>query len=246
MAVIGISPSPLSSQQQQQQKQQQQAPESDMDKVFKALQIANTGFGIAVNYQKFTNRDAIKEQNEAEMRLKNSQADKIDKENLLIPSKAEKLTEDTAKAATELRDKNYKDVGELRQRWLTNQVTKTSQAAFVAYKKAVELTTGKPSPLKDQAAIISYYQTIEPGLQVKGDERAAVEAARTLDQRFVGAFQKVLRGEPLTDPQRKDIQRASKILWDQQKTSQDTFDGETRRLATERGLDPNQAVLNLF
>lgn len=40
---------------------QQRAPESSMDKIFKALQIANTGMGIAVNFDTFINSDERRE-----------------------------------------------------------------------------------------------------------------------------------------------------------------------------------------
>jgi hypothetical protein len=69
MAVIGVAA--------RAPREQKQRKENDMDRLFKALQIANTGLGIAVNYDKFMNEpERIKASQEAAAAARVEEQDK--------------------------------------------------------------------------------------------------------------------------------------------------------------------------
>jgi hypothetical protein len=246
MAIIGIQPG--------RQQQQQQRPQStgsgfdkDLQRVLAALNIANQGFGIAVNFDKLKTQEL--------------QQQKLGQEIAAQPTPEQaQTTIATAQKGADLQNQiletqltglkdpkpEFKNIQGLRKEWLGNPITKQSQQAQISIEKIANSGQGEPSPAKDHSLVFNYMKMVDPGSTVREGEFATVEkAGGIIDRATVGFFNKTLEGEILTPKQREDFISTAQGLFDKQLQNQQKFDSAFRDLATQSKIDPNQVVLDL-
>lgn len=244
---------------------------TNMDKLFQALQIANAGMGIAVNYQNFQKvredreaAPAIREQ-EAQLRTedinqKQAQTRKIGADtaqteavtaNLPTPEQARKKFDQDLKQSQQVLDQKLKsgrikNAQDLRREWSRDPITIASKNGKVAIDKIRSAGIGEPSAAKDHAMIFNYMMTVDPGSTVKEGEFATVQqAGGIVDRATVGLFNRTLEGEMLTPQQREDFLKVSEDLWQQQVNSQQNLNKQYQDLAGRSGIPAQDVVLDL-
>jgi hypothetical protein len=127
------------------------------------------------------------------------------------------LREQQAKSAREMADRKTaeKKVADalkleegLRKEVMGNPVTKDYLDAQVAFDK-VQRASQDPSAAGDLALIFGVMKTLDPGSTVREGEFANAQNAGGVDDRFVSAYNRVLRGERLSPEQRNDFVRTA-------------------------------------
>lgn len=100
-----------------------------------------------------------------------------------------------------------------------------------------------PSAAGDLSLIFSYMKMLDPGSTVREGEFANAQNAGGIPDRLVAQYNKVLRGERLSEPQRKDFVSQAKTVYDSARARHEA--GVKRRyqtLAEKNQLDPNSVV----
>lgn len=106
----------------------------------------------------------------------------------------------------------------LRKEVMGNPMTRAYLEAQVAFDK-VQRAAKDPSAAGDLALIFGVMKTLDPGSTVREGEFANAQNAGGIDDRFVSAYNKVLRGERLSDQQRADFVRTAQGQFAAQQTS---------------------------
>lgn len=106
------------------------------------------------------------------------------------------------------------------------------------YGRRVQAAAGDPSAAGDIALIFNYMKMLDPNSVVREGEFATAENAGGVSQQVRAQWNKLIKGERLTEDQRQQFVRQAKAQYmaafDQYKTMSDRFSG----LATGYGLDP--------
>ena len=157
---IGINPV------QQPRQEIKEKEETDVDKLFKYLQIANTGMGIAVNFDKIRYGG---ERAQAEIDYKKSQQSYMEKQTAGLPSKEEsQQLRSAAKAKTQLDAKRTLTDREssVRKTFDSDPITQKIQGSYSNASRTLGLLAGdhnKINPLNLEAAKRTTLKAIEDG-----------------------------------------------------------------------------------
>jgi len=133
----------------------------------------------------------------------------------------------------------------LRQQWLSNPETKTTQLVSVAAGKIRDIGTSTPSAAGDMSLIFNYVKLLDPGSTVREGEFATAENTAGIPEQIRRSYNKAMTGERLGDQQREDFVSRAEDLWTVHLSRQKRIDAEFRRLAEEGGIDPSSVVLDL-
>jgi NACalpha-BTF3-like transcription factor len=263
MAIVGVNrPMPT---QKGQSVREPSFIDKSMDRLLKGLQIASTGYGIAVNMDRAEALRAQTAQTQAQtaalpspeeaqtMRgaeLETEQAQIRNLENQ-ISQRTRKTDQDLvesqariSKLQTEARSPEAQT--KLRKEWKSDPITKATQTGKVAIDKVLSAGEGDPNAIKDHSLVFNYMRMVDPGSTVREGEFTTVQEAGGVVDRFtVGLFNRTLQGEMLTPTQREQLIETSQALWQKQVDAQNQINSEYSRLAGQAGLDPSQVVLDL-
>jgi hypothetical protein len=95
------------------------------------------------------------------------------REGLFLPRGTQaKQAERARKEQLETTKTARKDEGSLRNEWLKNPQTKTTQDVATAASKVAKVATGKPSAAGDLSLMFSYMKMLDPGSVVRETEQA--------------------------------------------------------------------------
>ena len=134
---------------------------------------------------------------------------------------------------------------DLRNEWLKNPQTQRMQVVNEAYQKIDKVSQGQASPAGDLSLIFGYMKLLDPGSTVREGEQATAANAGAIPDRIVNAYNMLLGGQKLTPQQRTDFAARAQDLYSVHTANQTQFDNEFKRVASEKGADPNRVVLDL-
>ena len=101
-----------------------------------------------------------------------------------------------------------------------------------------------PSPAGDLSLIFGYMKILDPGSVVRDNEQATAANAPGVPNQIRQWYNEVLKGNVLLPERRKDIMGRAKGFYDVKDRLQKAHEDEYRRLATSRGIKPDDAVVN--
>lgn len=261
---------PINQPRQQYQPQQQQVSglDKDLQRIMQGLQIANAGFGIAVNYQSLQDAAARRQAEQAQqqqsqqlfpLQLQKAQQEAEQAKLATEGMRATTPSFEVGQKALELKNqmaeeqlkalqapKAPKGAEELRKEWLNNPITKNTQQAQISIEKIASAAEGQPTAAKQHSLIFNYMKMVDPGSTVREGEFATVEqAGSAIDRYTLGLFNKTLQGEFLTPKQQEDFINTAKTLFNAQMQNQQRFDQAFTGLAERQGISPQDVVLDL-
>ncbi len=108
----------------------------------------------------------------------------------------------------------------------------------------IRASVTSPSPAGDLALIFNYMKMLDPGSTVREGEFATAEQAGSVPMRVVSMYNRLVSGERLSEPQRKDFFNRAGMLYKQAKGLYDRRAGEYTRIANSIGVDPSQVIVN--
>lgn len=153
--------------------------------------------------------------------------------------------EQGAKNLREQNTANIKNEGDLRDKWLLNPQTKTTQDVSAAVEKVRKIGSSSPSPAGDMSLVFSFMKLQDPGSTVREGEYANAQNAAGIPDKLRNMYNKMVNGEILQPGQRADFVNRSEQLYDVHYQKQMQFNKEFARIASEYKLDPNKVVLDL-
>jgi len=142
-------------------------------------------------------------------------------------------------------EREFKNIQDLRKEYEGNPVTKASRdvvTAFAKIKKAAE----KPSAAGDLSLIFNYMKMLDPGSTVREGEFANAQNAGGVPTRILAAYNNALKGERLTDDQRKDFVGQSEGIFQAQLEQQKALESGFAAQAEKFGLNPQDVLLGGF
>jgi hypothetical protein len=161
------------------------------------------------------------------------EAKKFAKEQELLVSKlANKDNEKTTKSETDLR-----------REWSNSPVTKDSfklTSAVAKVREAVEAGT----PASDISLIFNYMKILDPGSVVREGEFATAQNAASVPDRVQNQYNRVLQGTRLSPRQRSDFLKSAESAFQGHLKTQKAIDNAFIRLATQRGANPSNVVID--
>lgn len=263
MAIVGVNPARRESA--QRPTDTRSTLDKGMDRLLKGLQIASTGYGIAVNIDKARQLQAQTEMMQAQtaampspeeaqqLRSLEQETEKQQGLNIAdqITQRKRKTDQDLLESQAKItklqtESKTPKQQTDLRKEWKSDPITKASQAGQVAIQKVLSAGEGEPNAIKDHSLVFNYMRMVDPGSTVREGEFTTVQqAGGVVDRMTVGLFNRTLQGEMLTPSQREQLIQTSKQLWQQQVDAQQRVNQNYRTLAEKAGVDPSQVVLDL-
>lgn len=263
MAIVGVNPA---------RRESVQTPtdtrstlDKGMDRLLKGLQIASTGYGIAVNVDKARQLQAQTEMLQAQtaampsaqeaQQLRSLQQETEKQQGLNIADQItqrkrktdQDLLESQAKISKlQTESRSPKQQTDLRKEWKKDPITAATQSGQVAIQKVMSAGEGEPNAIKDHSLVFNYMRMVDPGSTVREGEFTTVQqAGGVVDRMTVGLFNRTLQGEMLTPTQREQLIQTSQELWQQQVDAQQRVNQNYRELAEKAGVDPSQVVLDL-
>lgn len=93
-----------------------------------------------------------------------------------------------------------------------------------------------PSGAGDLALIFNYMKVLDPGSTVREGEFASAENSAGVSQRLRGLYNKIVRGERLSDPQRKDFVNRAQRLFNSAVETQQERNEKFRKRGLNSGL----------
>lgn len=112
----------------------------------------------------------------------------------------------------------------------------------IAATKQRETNPGSVSPASDISLIFGYMKMLDPGSVVREGEYATAKNAAGVPDRVLNAYNKALKGEFLSDGQRRDfLGQAAGLYGTARKTAEGVAD-RYRGLASHYGVDPDRSV----
>lgn len=100
----------------------------------------------------------------------------------------------------------------------------------------------QPSAAGDLSLIFSYMKMLDPGSTVREGEFANAQNAGGVGDRIVAQYNKLLRGERLSEPQRADFVSQARTVYDSAKTRHGGVEKRFRGLAQKSGIDPDLVI----
>ena len=94
----------------------------------------------------------------------------------------------------------------------------------------------------DLALIFNYMKVLDPGSVVREGEFATAETAGSIPNRVVAQYNKVLKGERLSEEQRNDFVDRAKRLYEGAEELQTQYENQTTEKAKASGIDPKRVI----
>ena len=122
---------------------------------------------------------------------------------------------------------------------LRNDFDKSSKQFSVARDafSKLEAAAVDPSPAGDLALIFSFMKVNDPGSTVREGEFATAQNSGSVTDRVKSLYNRVLEGTRLTETQRKDFVKRSRLLFKTQEKTQDRNIKRFKGIAKRKGLD---------
>jgi hypothetical protein len=146
--------------------------------------------------------------------------------------------------ATPIDDKSEKDQTFDRANTLRDEYV-TQSKDFVSVQSAYSTITalGKsPSAAGDIGLLTSFMRMVDPGSTVREGELATAENAGGVPDNVRSRYNNLLRGERLSEDQRKDFIGQAKNMFDARKGGQKKLRGTYKDLATRSKVDPLDVI----
>jgi hypothetical protein len=112
-----------------------------------------------------------------------------------------------------------------------------------AYRR-VESSAENPSAAGDLSMIFNYMKVLDPESVVREGEFATAANTGSVPQRIWAQYNKVLRGERLTEVQRKDFLGKAKDLYKKQENAHQRHRRSYTQLSKDYNVDPKHVVLD--
>ena len=141
--------------------------------------------------------------------------------------------------------KKFEAETELRKERNQLPTTKDTQTIASAYGKLNSVASKAPSAAGDMSLVFSFMRIQDPNSTVREGEFATAENARGVSESVRNLYNKLQKGERLTEEQRADFLNQSKNLYESQLELQKSTDRQYEELARSRGINP-KAVLTEF
>lgn len=106
----------------------------------------------------------------------------------------------------------------------------------------IEATAKNPSAAGDISLITAYMKMLDPTSSVKEGEFNTAQYAASVPQRLMGAYNKILSGQRLTEDQRADFIGQAKNIFNSRQTQYKSSREKYRQLATKTDVDPTLVV----
>lgn len=152
--------------------------------------------------------------------------------------RAETLEKDRNKS-----NQNFQNEEKLRDDWLGNHTTKTSQTVQEAYRK---IQTSPNTAAGDMSLIYGINKIMDPGSTVREGEFANAQATTGMMGRLQQLYVQAQNGKRLTPEQRRDFLNTAAQLQGSQRTQQTQFDDQFKGLARSYDANPDRIVLKIF
>lgn len=235
--------------------------DKDLARILTGLKIANQGFGLAVDFQKF---QQLREQREQATDLQPSLLERSQSLADIESSKAEALEfrEDgegipleTRRFKAEVEEKERPPskpssftAKELRNEWRKDPVTKTSIAAVKNHTQINDLILRKNSPtgINDLAILTKYNKMLDELSVVRESEIATVIRSQGLLDQVKTFFRQLDKGVKLSPPQRAEIKDTVDVLLNAQRGQQERFDESTTARTQRSGIDVRDVIDPIF
>lgn len=136
-----------------------------------------------------------------------------------------------------------KAAGDLREERSKLPVSKATQEVSAAYNK-IQNAAKNPSAAGDLSLIFGYMKILDPGSTVREGEFANAQNASGIPTQVMNIYNKIRTGERLAPEQREDFITQAGGLYQAQMSQQRKIDGTFSRMAKERGMNPDDVLLN--
>lgn len=120
-------------------------------------------------------------------------------------------------------------------------LTKDFRDQRAAYGR-IQAAGTKPSAAGDLALIFNYMKLLDPGSVVRESEFATAQNAAGVPERVRAAYNNVLRGERLSEPQRGDFMNRSGMLFNSAVTEYNRYANRYRQLAERQQVSPDNVA----
>lgn len=191
--------------------------------------------------------DAIQEQEkQAYAQQKDSQAFDLQRRGQDITLRGQDMTDARARESNSIDGmkvdtERFKDANTLRDEF--NKGAGDFIKVRDAYRR-IEASAANPSPAGDMSLVFNYMKVLDPGSTVREGEYANATNAAGWPVQIRNAYNKALTGEILSPAQRADFVSQAKGLYSTQEESYLKLQSEYERLATRRGIDPSDVVVD--
>lgn len=147
-----------------------------------------------------------------------------------------------AKLGDEGGEKGMEIASKLRNEWLKNPLTKSTQDVAVAYEK-VKSSSAEPSAAGDLSLIFNYMKMLDPGSVVREGEFANAQNAAGVPDRVRNWYNKLMSGERLNPTQRQDFTKQAENVFKSQMEQQKRFNKNYETLSEQYGVGSDKVVL---
>ena len=113
-----------------------------------------------------------------------------------------------------------------------------------AYSKIEAVAKGEPSPAGDVALIFGFMRINDPASTVREGEFATAQNAAGVPDRIRNLYNRAIEGTRLTPEQRTDFLKQANTMFRTYRDSQLDLERQFKGIATKRGADPDEAVLD--
>ena len=129
-------------------------------------------------------------------------------------------------------------------RGLRQEFTKASgnTLTMAASYQRIKAASKDPSAAGDLAMIFAFMKMLDPTSVVREGEQASAANARGVPETIRNLYNKIMTGEKLTPPQRKDFVGQARLQMEQAVGAQKRVDSEFKRLAEQQNIDPKNVV----
>lgn len=110
--------------------------------------------------------------------------------------------------------------------------------------RRIEASAANPSPAGDMSLVFNYMKVLDPGSTVREGEYANARNAASIPVQIRNAYNQAVSGEILSPSQRNDFVSQARGLYSAQEESHLKLQSEYERLATRRGIDPQDVVVD--
>jgi hypothetical protein len=139
-------------------------------------------------------------------------------------------------------EKAGKTEAELRKEFQGTPMFTKANEVNDAYRKVL---AAPPDPKGDLALVYSYVKILDPGSVVREGEIQLSKEGRSYETQVRAWLTKAQTGEGFTPQERAQFRGSAKALYDSQMQSYRAASENYRRLATERGANPGNVVLDM-
>lgn len=133
----------------------------------------------------------------------------------------------------------FDNVRGLRQEFTKQSANTLDMAA--SYQR-IQAASKDPSAAGDLAMIFSFMKMLDPTSVVREGEQASAANARGVPETVRNLYNRIITGEKLTPPQRKDFVNQARLQMEAAVRAQKSVDTEFSRLAKQQGVDPKNVV----